>query len=148
MSSYTQILYHIVFSTKDRVPCLVKQNHEKLYNYIWGIIKNKKSHLYQIKGVDDHIHFLSSLHTTNCLADFVKEIKACSTLWIKANKIFPDFACWQIGYGAFTCSIHEKDKIINYIKNQEEHHKNISYYDEMKILLHEHKIDFDERYLE
>ena len=148
MSSYTQILYHIVFSTKERIPCLIEQNRERLYNYIWGIIKNKKSLLYRINGVDEHIHILSSLHPTICLSDFVKEIKACSTLWIKENNIFSDFTCWQIGYGAFTCSIKEKEVIINYIKNQKEHHKNISYQDEMKNLLSESKINFDERYLD
>ena len=66
---------------------------------------------------------------------------------IKAEKIFPNFKNWQVGYGAFTYSIHEKDKIINYIKNQEKHHKRKSFIDEYRSLLKEFKIDFDEKYL-
>ena len=146
MSTYTQILYHIVFSTKERVPCLSKSHREDLYRYIWGIIKNKKCSLIRINGVEDHLHILTTLHPSICLADFVKDIKTSSTLWIKENKIFPTFVYWQEGYGAFTCSNAEKPAIVDYIINQEEHHKRISFADEMRKLLIEHRIEFDERY--
>ena len=75
MSTYTQVYYHIVFSTKNRERHLVEDRREDLFRYVWGIIKNKKSHLYRINGVDDHVHVVTSLHPTVCLSDMVKDIK-------------------------------------------------------------------------
>ena len=91
MSTYTQILYHIVFSTKDREPCLNADNRPDLVRDIWGIINKHHCHLYRINGVQDHIHILSSLHPTVALADFVKDIKLGSSSWIKERGVFPRF---------------------------------------------------------
>ena len=90
---------------------------------------------------------MSDLHPTVCLSDYVKEIKVASSLWMKESSKFPEFDGWQDGYGAFTYSIREKDMIINYIKNQKEHHKTETFYDEYKRLLIENGITFDEKYL-
>ena len=79
MSTYTQILYHIVFSTKDREPCFDADNRANLFRDIWGIISKHHCHLYRINGVHDHVHILSSLHPTVTLADFVKNIKLGSS---------------------------------------------------------------------
>lgn len=147
MSTYTQILYHIVFSTKNRDRCLSQEKRADLHRYIWGVIKNKNTHLYRINGVEDHIHILSGLHPTICLADFVKDLKISSAGWIKQNRVFPRFSHWQEGYGAFTLSIKERDALIEYIKGQEEHHRRISFRDEFRKLLEEAGIEFDERYL-
>ncbi len=147
MSTYTQILYQIVFSTKNRKKCLVYENQSKLYKYIWGIIKNKNCHLYRIGGVENHIHIITHLHPSIALANFVKDIKIASSTWIKEKNIFPEFGNWQIGYSAFTYSIHAKDNLIEYVKNQQEHHKQITFIEELKQLLREHKIEFDEKYL-
>jgi len=147
-STYTQIFYHIVFTTKERRPVLAKERREDLFRYVWGIIKNKQSHLYRIGGVEDHIHILTSLHPTVALAAFVKAIKVGSNEWIKENRVFPDFTHWQDGYSAFTQSQHEKDRLIEYIKGQEEHHKKESFRDELRRLLKEAGIEFDEKYLE
>ncbi len=147
-STYTQIFYHIVFTTKERRPVLAKERREALFRYVWGIIKNKQSHLYRIGGVEDHIHILTSLHPTVALAAFVKAIKVGSNEWIKENRVFPDFTHWQDGYSAFTQSQHEKDRLIEYIKGQEEHHKKESFRDELRRLLKEAGIEFDEKYLE
>src|SRR3990172_2836421 len=91
MSTYTQILYHIVFSTKDREPCLDADNRPNLFRDIWGIINKHHCHLYRINGVQDHIHILSSLHPTVALADLVKNIKLGSSSWIKESGAFPLF---------------------------------------------------------
>ena len=109
MATYTQILYHIVFSTKERKRVLTVTEREKLFRYIWGVINNHQSHMYRINGVEDHLHILSSLHPTVCLSDFVKDIKTGSSRWIKENVIFRSFDHWQEGYGAFTLSLREKD---------------------------------------
>ncbi len=79
MSTFTQIYYHVVFSTKDRVPVLAADKREKLFRYAWGILKNKDCHLYRINGVEDHVHILTSLHPTVCLADLVKEVKVSTS---------------------------------------------------------------------
>ncbi len=147
MSTYTQILYQIVFSTKKRERTLIEKNQEKLYSYIWGVIKNKKCHLYRINGIEDHIHIITHLHPSIALSDFVKDIKLSTSSWIKENSCFPGFSGWQKGYGAFTYSISEKDRLIEYVKNQKAHHKKKSFKEEYIELLREHKIEFDEKYL-
>ncbi len=123
MSSYKQIYYQIVFGTKYRKSTIAEEHCEELYKYIWGVINNKHCKLYRISGVEDHIHIFSDLHPSISLADYVKDIKVASSLWMKETGKFPDFIGWQEGYGAFTYSIREKEMIINYVKNQKEHHK-------------------------
>lgn len=147
MSTYTQIIYQIIFSTSNRIACLHQENRAELFKYISGIIKNKKSHLYRINGVKDHLHIVTHLHPTVALSDLVKDIKVASSIKIKETGWFKNFTSWQDGYGAFTYSIKEKDKLIEYVKNQEEHHKEISFRDEFIQLLNEHKVEFDEKYL-
>jgi REP element-mobilizing transposase RayT len=147
MSTYTQILYQIVFSTSQRLTCLNKENRPELFKYISGIIKNKKSHLYRINGVEDHIHIVTHLHPTIALSDLVKDIKVASSLKIKEDGWFKHFPGWQEGFGGFTYSIKEKDRLIEYVKNQEEHHKKFSFRDEFIDLLKEHEVEFDEKYL-
>lgn len=145
--SHRQILYQIVFGTKNREATICEENCHELYKFIWGIIKNNKSVLYRINGIEDHIHILSDLHPTLSLADYVKKIKVGSSIWMKESGKFPNFKGWQDSYGAFTYSIREKETIINYIKNQKEHHKIESFYDEYKRLLIENDVGFDEKYL-
>ncbi|MDZ7767307.1 MAG: IS200/IS605 family transposase [Melioribacteraceae bacterium] len=147
MSTYTQILYHITFSTKQRKPSLHNENRSKLFKYIWGLLQNKNCHLYRINGVEDHIHIATHLHPTISLSDLIKDIKLSTTEFIKNEKIFSNFDGWQDGYGAFTHSFSEKDRLIEYVKNQEEHHKKTSFKEEYINLLKEHKIDFDEKFL-
>ena len=148
MATYTQIIYHIVFTTKERNRVLKESEREKLFSYIWGVINNHQSHLYRINGIEDHLHIMTSIHPTVCLSDFVKEIKTGSSRWIKENGVFHSFEHWQEGYGAFTLSMREKDSLIEYIKRQKEHHKGTSFIDEYKLLLEEAGITFDERYLD
>lgn len=147
MSTFRQIYYQIVFSTKYRKPVLSIEHENELYKYIWGIVKNKNCKLYRINGMPDHIHLFTDLHPSVSLSSLVKDIKVSSNLWIKQSGLFPDFEEWQSGYGAFTYSEREKDIIVNYIKNQKEHHKTESFEDEYKNLLKSNGIEFDEKYL-
>lgn len=144
MGTYRQIFYHIVFSTKHREETIGEQYENELYKYIWGILKNKKCKLYRINGMPNHIHIFCDLHPTISLSSLVKDIKVASNLWMKESGLFPEFIGWQDGYGAFTCSIREKEMIINYIKNQKEHHKNETFGKEYLRLLLEEGIEFDE----
>ena len=147
MSTHIAISYHIVFSTKDREPVLHQDRRSDLFRYIWGIISKREGHLYRINGVQDHLHILTSLHPTVCLADFVKDIKTGSGRWIKQNAVFKRFSHWQEGYAAFTCARHDHDRLIEYIKRQEEHHRKTTFQEELRKLLVEAGIEFDERYL-
>jgi REP element-mobilizing transposase RayT len=147
MSTYTQILYQLVFSTKDREKSLGADNRKELYKYIWGVLNNKKCHLYRIGGVADHIHIVTHIHPTIALASLIKDIKLGSSDFIKTNSVFPNFTGWQNGYAAFTYTIKEKDRLIEYVKNQDEHHHSKTYKEELMELLIEHGIEFDEKFL-
>ncbi|MFU8843449.1 MAG: IS200/IS605 family transposase [Bacteroidales bacterium] len=147
MSTYTQILYQLVFSTKNNEPTMSESGQENLYKYIQGILKNKKCHLYRIGGTEDHIHIITHVHPSVAVAYLIKDIKLASSNYIKAEKIFTPFIEWQDGYGAFTYAISAKNNLIEYVINQKEHHKKVSFRDEYINLLKEHAIEFDEKYL-
>ncbi len=147
MSSYKQIFYQIVFGTKNREATISEQYEHELYKYIWSVIVNHKCKLYRINSMPDHIHIFSDLHPSVSLSDYIKDIKLASSSWMKQSGKFPLFAGWQNGYGAFTYSLKEKERVVNYIKNQKAHHKSEIFFDEFKRLLQEHRIEFDERYL-
>ena len=147
MGSFKQIYYQIVFGTKYRKPTISNDYCTELYKYIWGLISAKQCKLYRINGIEDHIHIFCDLHPSIALADLIKDIKVSSSIWMKTENKFPDFEGWQDGYGAFTYNIRDKQMIINYVKNQKEHHKTESFLDEYKRLLAENGIEFDEKYL-
>ena len=147
MSTYTQILYQIVFSTWNREPTLSVTNREEVFKYVWGILKNKKCHLYRIGGVSDHLHILTHIHPTVSLASLDKDIKLASTEHIKNKNLFPDFSGWQEGYAAFTYAFKDKNRLIEYVKNQEAHHRVRSFKEELIELLTEHGLEYDEKYL-
>jgi putative transposase len=147
MSTFTQILYHIVFSTKNRERTLMPDKRTQLFKYIWGVIEKKHSHPYYINGVEDHLHIATHIHPTIALSDLIKDIKLSTSSFISDNNILKYFGGWQDGYSAFTCSYKDKDRLIEYIKNQEVHHKKITYKEELITLLNEHGIEFDEKYL-
>lgn len=148
MSTYTQILYQIVFSTKRRERTLTKDNRTELFKYMWGVLKEKNCHLYRINGVEDHLHIVTHLHPTIALASLIKDLKLASSAHIKENNLFLNFDGWQVGYAAFTYSIKEKNRLIEYVKNQEEHHKTKTFREELIELLKEHGVEFDEKYLD
>ena len=146
MSSYRQHLYHIVFRTKHSMPTIKQDHVNELYAYITGIVKNKNSHLYRINGVENHIHVLTDMHPSIAPADFMREIKASSSLWMKNSMLFPSFIGWEEGYGSFTCSYKDLNRLIEYIKSQEEHHKKVTFEEEYRKILLESGITPDEKY--
>jgi len=147
MSTYTQILYQIVFSTRNRERVLKEKERDILFRYISGIIIKQNCHLYRINGVEDHIHIITHLHPTTALANLVKDIKLASDDFIKRERIFSHYNGWQEGYGAFTYAFKDKDKLIEYVKNQQIHHSKKTFRDEFISLLKYHGIEFDEKYL-
>lgn len=146
MSSYRQLLYHLVFRTRESRPVINQDYAAELYAYISGIIKNKNSHLYRINGVEDHLHILTDLHPSIALADFMREIKVSSSMWMKSCGHFRSFIGWAEGYGSFTCSYMDMGRIADYIRNQQEHHHKKTFEQEYRSLLMESGIKIDERY--
>lgn len=145
--SYTNLIYHIVFSTKNREPLITPETQPRLYEYIGGIIRNKGGVLLEVGGIADHLHILVKLRPDNSLSNILRDLKANSTGWM--HKVFPemrDFS-WQNGYGAFTVSSSQVGKVREYIVNQENHHYKISFKDEFIKLLRANEIEFDEKYL-
>ena len=147
MSTYTQITCHIVFATKNRMPVLPKDHRKELFKYIYGILKQRQCHTFRINGVEDHIHILTGLHPTISIANLVKDIKTASSGWMKKREEFQRFEYWQEGYGAFTHSKEDRPRLIRYIKDQEEHHKTVSFVDELRELVENAGLEFNEQYL-
>jgi REP element-mobilizing transposase RayT len=147
MSTYTQILYQIVFGSKNYTEFLNMENQGSLFAYIVGILRKRECHPYQIGGYGNHLHILTHLSTTITLADLVRDIKKASHEMMKETSLFKLFPVWQVGYGAFTYNVSQKPVLIKYIHNQEEHHRKISFKEELTELLNENMIPFKEEYL-
>lgn len=146
MSSYRQHLYHQVIRTKGGLPAINQDHAPQLYSYVSGIIKNKNGHLYWINGVDNHFHLLTDVHASIAPADFIKDLKVSTSIWMKSNNLFPLFKGWSDGYGSFTCSYRDLKGLIEYVKNQQEHHKKITFEEEYRKLILESGLEIDERY--
>ncbi|MHC5198518.1 MAG: transposase, partial [Planctomycetota bacterium] len=123
------------------------ERHDELCKYTAGILQNKNCFPCKVGGYTEHLHILTELHPTIALADLVKDIKLAQSKWIKTEKVFPAFDGWQDGYGGFTCSWKDKDRIINYIANQIEHHRHKTFREEYVEMLQQAGIEFDEKYL-
>jgi putative transposase len=147
MSTYTQIIYQIVFSTKYRRKCMLKQTRPKVFAYMAGILKKKNCKPFIINGIEDHVHILTHIHPSISLASLVKDIKMSSHSFIDHTGHFPDFKNWQNGYGAFTYSKDALPNLIRYIENQDVHHHGIPFEEEYISMLEEHGIEYDERYI-
>jgi len=144
---YKNILYHIVFSTKYRQDAITIEHETMLYKFIWKYAEDNKAVLYRIGGMPNHIHILIEIHPTYSISDFMCELKATSSGFLKKHQIeFPNFIGWGKTYGVFSYSNKEKNTIINYIKNQKNHHLSETFEDELKRLLIENDVKFNEEY--
>ena len=145
--SYTRCLYHVIFRTKCSQLTLPIGPDDELYNYIAGIAKNKRCVPYRINGMPDHIHILTSLAPVISVADFVKEVKNATSVWLKNKReLFPYFNGWAVGYAALSYGVDAIYNITEYIRNQKEHHRGISFKDELRGLLVAEHVDIDETY--
>lgn len=143
--SHTHFLYHIIFATKDRLPLIENEWEGELHAYLGGIVKNLEGIPIEINGIQDHVHLLVRLPPKIAFSDFMRELKASSSRWIRQNH-FEKFA-WQARYGAFTVSESQVEDVRRYVKNQKVHHQKRSFNDEYIKFLKAHKIDFEEKYL-
>ena len=146
-STHTNLLFHIVYSTKYRKNLIAADTQERLYEYIGGIIRDQRGKLIEIGGMPDHVHVLARLSPTLAISDVLRITKANSSKWFNETiRPMAPFA-WQRGFCAFSVSASNVDQVRDYIANQEEHHKTLAFKDEYRELLQRHGIDSDERYL-
>jgi putative transposase len=145
--SYTQLYYHMVFSTKDRHPWIVAEVQERLYPFMAGGVKAEGGHAIIINGTEDHIHIFAKLRQDKALSDVLRNLKADSSGWI--HKQFPELGAfaWQKGYGAFTVSKSQEPRVKRYVEKQKEHHKRLKFQEEFIGLLDAHDIEYDPKYL-
>ena len=146
-SSYCNLLYHIVFSTKDREPWMTAAIRPRIHEYLGGAIRGENGIAIVVNGTADHVHILAKLRQDKALSKFIGELKANSSGWISRTLDECAGFTWQEGYGAFTVSESQAPKIRRYIEKQEEHHQMLSFLEEFKVILRAHGLPFDERYL-
>ena len=144
--THTNLLTHVIFGTKDRMPLIPPDIKPRLHAYMGGIVREIGGKAYVVNGTNDHIHLLISLPPALALSDAVRVLKANSSRWMRDEKKARRFG-WQPGYGAFSVSRSNVKTVAAYIETQEEHHRKISFRDEFVTFLKRHDIEFDERFL-
>jgi REP element-mobilizing transposase RayT len=145
--SFTCLHYHLIFSTKNRLPSITPELQTRLYEYMGGILRSERSTLLVAGGTTDHVHLLCGLSKELAVADALRLIKANSSKWI--HETFPEHRsfAWQVGYGAFAVSYSHLDSVKRYIARQAEHHRRTTFQEEFLMFLRKHRIEFDERHL-
>ncbi|HLX61451.1 MAG TPA: IS200/IS605 family transposase [Planctomycetota bacterium] len=145
--SLSKILLHAVFSTKHRAPSITPEIEPRLHAYMAGILENLESHAIRIGGVVDHVHVLFRLSKNRSVSDVLGKLKANSSSWMKdQGRIHAGFH-WQNGYGNFSIGESAIDGVVQYIDNQKERHKTMTFEEELKRLLDLYHMEYDERYL-
>ncbi len=145
--TYSQLLLHVVFSTKGRAPWIKPNIAERLYPYIGGIVRAEKGVLYDIGGVEDHVHMYLRWRPDESVSDLIRTVKARSSKWV--HDTFPTLGAfaWQEGYSAFSVSKSQEGAVKAYIAGQHEHHKKEDFKSELLRMLRLHDIGFDEKYV-
>ena|SRR5205085_9692227 len=143
--TFTSLLTHIIFSTKDRMPLINGELKPQLHAYMGGIIRELKGTALMINGTKDHVHLLVSLPPSLPLSDALRVLKANSSRW--AHEVRRSPFSWQAGYGAFSVSQSSVPAVMEYIAHQEEHHRKMTFQEEFLTLLKKHGIEYDEQYI-
>jgi putative transposase len=146
-STHTNLLYHVVFSTKERRPLITPPLRDELYAYLGGIIRGERGVLLEVGGMPDHIHLAARFHQDAAVATMVRLIKANSSKWINQRRTGAGRFRWQRGYGAFSVSESQLARVRRYIGDQASHHRKTTFQEEYIALLKRHRIDYDERYV-
>lgn len=146
-NTYTQLNIHGVFSVQGRRNFLLDCFRPELFKYISGTLKNLDQFPLAVNGYKDHVHIFFELHPASSISNILKEVKSNSSGWINRNKFVDGKFSWQSGFGAFSYSRSQRDNVINYIKNQEQHHKGRSFKDEYMELLRKFEVEYNDDYL-
>ena len=142
--TYTRLLYHIVYSTKERLPLMNGEWAGRMHEYLGGITRNLKGTPIQISGVADHVHLFIQLPPTITISETVNKLKSNSSKWINEQRDYRDKFAWQEGYAAFSVSDNRYDETVKYIQNQESHHAQRGFTDELKEFLERNNMQFRE----
>ncbi len=146
--SLSNVVVHLVFSTKDRRPFFIDRDiREQMHAELGGTSKTLNCPPIISGGVEDHIHLLARQSRTIALSDWVKELKRVTSIWIKEKGQAYSTFSWQSGYAAFSVSQSQLGKVVKYIQQQEEHHKHKDFKTEFREFLERHEIEYDERYV-
>ena len=145
--TYTQIHLHLVFAVQNRLSLIHSSWKDRLYEYITAIVQQHKHKMIIINGMPDHLHIVIGMRPSQSLSDLLQDIKGSSSKWINEHKLVAGKFAWQEGYGAFSYGKSQLPKLIDYVKNQEEHHKRKTFLDEYTSFLKAFEIEFDERYI-
>jgi REP element-mobilizing transposase RayT len=146
-NTYTALHYHIVFSTKNREPWLVRFKESRIWEYLGGIARANDMKALQVGGYDDHIHLLLAVPAAISLSKAVQLLKAASSRWIHETDNDMAAFAWQDGYGAFTLGVSQIADTVRYIEGQREHHRGKTFQEEYVHFLHKHGVEYDERYV-
>ena len=144
--SFTKSVYHIVFSTKHRFPSILVDKERILYKILLDLMRKYGAFVYRIGGMPDHIHILVDITSKNSLQDFVKLLKQESSYLAARNDAFPNWCGWEQGYAAFTYSVREIPTVTEYINNQKEHHRVVTFAEEYRNWLIDMGVSPDEPY--
>jgi len=147
MSTYTNLLFHIIYSTKYRKPWIHAAWQDDLYGYIGGILRENKGTLLKIGGVADHVHLLAKLSPTIAISDVLRVVKTNSSKWINEREDVHYKFQWQPGFAAFSVSESQFPIVETYIANQAEHHRSKTFEEEFLGILKKHNIEYDTRYV-
>jgi REP element-mobilizing transposase RayT len=141
--TYSKLNYHLVFSTKNRIPRITDALRDPLYGYMGGILRGNGGVLLTAGGMPDHVHLLAGWGTSISVAKMLQLIKADSSKWMNKRPDATGGFAWQPGYGAFSVSASKIADVREYILNQEQHHRKLSFREELKGLLKRHAVDYD-----
>ena len=145
--TYTNLLYHLVFSTKGRFPFIGQELQPDLHAYMGGIVRGEGGILLEIGGMPDHVHLFAKFKPTVSISGLLNKIKANFSKWVNEERFKLRKFGWQDGYAAFSVSESHVEAVRQYIQGQEQHHRGQSYQDEFRALIDRHGIEYDERYL-
>jgi REP element-mobilizing transposase RayT len=146
-NTYSQISIHSVFAVKGKENIITRDFRNELHKYISGIITGNGAKSLAVGGWKDHVHIFFGLPVTTCISDFMSIVKANSSKWINEQHFVKGKFQWQSGYGAFSHSKSQRDRVINYIMNQEEHHKVKTFKEEYLKMLSDFEVEYDDKYL-
>ena len=146
-NTYTKIYLQLVFTPKGRENVIPVKHKEELQKYTTGIIQNRRHKLLAINYMPDHVHIFIGYNPSQSLPDLLRDIKANSSKFINEKKWMPGKFKWQEGYGAFSYSHSQINDVIQYINNQEEHHRKTKFRDEYQKLLEIYEVEYDTKYL-
>ena len=145
--TFTNLLTHVVFSTKERMPLRKPEIAPDVHSYLGGIVRELGGTAVIVNGVQDHVHMLVRLPAELAVAECLRVVKTNSSRWIHQRWPEKRNFAWQTGYGAFAVSASNEAAVVRYIRDQEKHHAKVSFRDEFIALLRKHRIEFDEKFL-